>query len=303
MIPRSARPFDGPVLEAVDGWGAPTVAVAVVDRDGLVASRGPLDVVLPWASVTKPVTTLTVLVGVSRGLLSLADPAGPAGSTVRHLLAHAGGYAFDGSGLLAAPGRTRIYSNTGFDVLGASLETAVGRPFADLLGDWVLGPLAMTGTRLVGRPSEGLVGPACDLAALAFELITPRVLPLGVVAEASVVAFPGLRGVLPGFGLQDPCDWGLGFEVRGSKSPHWTGAANSPATFGHVGRSGTFLWVDPVAGLALACLTDRPFGAWAGMAWPALSDAVLAAGRGSYQPPEPGSPFTGPAIRDVIQPP
>jgi CubicO group peptidase (beta-lactamase class C family) len=143
----------------------------------------------------------------------------------------------------------------------------------------VLDPLDMGGTRLDGRPAEGLGGPAADLAAFAHELLRPRVLPVGLLAEATSVAFPGLRGVLPGFGLQDPNDWGLGVEVRGRKSPHWTGRGNSPATFGHFGRSGTFLWVDPVAGLALACLTDRPFGAWAVDAWPALSDAVLAAAR------------------------
>jgi len=278
MIPRSVRPFDGSVLGAIDGWGAPAVAVALLDRDGLVASRGPLGVALPWASVTKLVTAATVLVGVARGVVALDDPAGPPGATVGHLLAHAAGYGFDG-GVLAAPGRSRIYSNTGFDALGAALEAAAGRPFADLVAEWVLGPLAMGGSRLVGRPAEGLVGPAADLAALGFELLAPRVLPAALVADASTVAFPGLRGVLPGFGLQDPCDWGLGFEIRDGKSPHWTGADNAPETFGHFGRSGTFLWVDPVAGLALACLTDRPFGAWAGRAWPALSDAVLAAAR------------------------
>ena len=57
--------------------------------------------------------------------------------------------------------------------------------------------------------------------------------------------FPGLVGVLPGFGRMDPNDWGLGFELRDAKSPHWTGARNSPRTFGHFGGSGTFLWVDP----------------------------------------------------------
>ncbi len=277
MIPRSPRRFDTSVLEAVDGWGAPTVGIAVVDRDGLVASRGPLDTALPWASVTKPVSACAVLVGVAGGVLSLDDPAGPPGATVRHLLAHAGGLPFDGPGVLAEPGRTRIYSNTGFDILGERLAAGAARPFADLLTDWVLRPLGMDGTHLAGRPSEGLVGPASDLAGLARELLAPRVLPTGLVEQASAVAFPGLRGVLPGFGLQDPCDWGLGFEVRGAKSPHWTGGRNAPSTFGHFGRSGTFLWVDPVAGLALACLTDRPFGEWAGAAWPALSDAVLGA--------------------------
>ena len=52
--------------------------------------------------------------------------------------------------------------------------------------------------------------------------------------------------------------------------------ATAPSTFGHFGRSGTFLWVDPDAGLALGCLTDLAFGDWAADAWPRLSDAVLA---------------------------
>ena len=83
--------------------------------------------------------------------------------------------------------------------------------------------------------------------------------------------------MLPGLGRFDPLDWGLGFELRDEKDPHWTGSRNSPATFGHFGASGTFLWVDPVADLALACLTERPFGPWALAAWPALSDAGLEA--------------------------
>jgi CubicO group peptidase (beta-lactamase class C family) len=96
------------------------------------------------------------------------------------------------------------------------------------------------------------------------------------LAEATSVQFPGLDGVLPGFGRQAPNDWGLGFELRDAKSPHWTGTRNSPRTLGHFGRSGTFLWVDPDADLALGCLTDRAFGEWAADAWPRLSDAALA---------------------------
>ncbi len=51
--------------------------------------------------------------------------------------------------------------------------------------------------------------------------------------------------MLPGFGVQRPNDWGLGFEIRDAKSPHWTGSANSGRTYGHFGQSGTFIWVDP----------------------------------------------------------
>ncbi len=46
--------------------------------------------------------------------------------------------------------------------------------------------------------------------------------------------------------------------------------------FGHFGGSGTFLWVDPVAKVACCALTTREFGEWAKVAWPVLSDAVLA---------------------------
>jgi len=266
-------------LAQVDGWGAATVAVAVVDADGIVAGRGPLDQALPWASVTKLATAAAVLVGVDRGILGLDDPAGPPGATIRHLLAHASGLAFDDETRVGAPGSRRAYSNTGFDRLAQALAAAAAEPFAALLSGWVLEPLGMTATRLEGRPSEGLTGPCTDLAALARELLAPRVLPPARLAEATTVAYPGLRGVLPGFGLQDPNDWGLGFEIRGTKSPHWTGTTGSPRTFGHFGATGSFLWVDPDAELALACLTDRPFGAWAGEAWPVLSDEVLAVAR------------------------
>ncbi|GAB3883240.1 hypothetical protein GCM10029964_042260 [Kibdelosporangium lantanae] len=95
-------------------------------------------------------------------------------------------------------------------------------------------------------------------------------------AEATTVVFPGLAGVLPGFGHQRPNDWGLGFSVRDHKSPHWTGTGNSPETFGHFGQAGTFLWVDPAVGIACVALTDRVFGPWAAEVWPVFSDAVLA---------------------------
>ena len=115
-----------------------------------------------------------------------------------------------------------------------------------------------------------------EAAGLACELLAPALLAPETLRDATAVQFPGLAGVLPGFGRQDPNDWGLGFELRDAKSPHWTGSRNSPSTFGHFGRSGTFLWVDPDARAALVVLTDREFGDWAKSAWPAVSDATLA---------------------------
>jgi len=173
------------------------------------------------------------------------------------------------------PGRRRIYSNRGFELLGALVAERAGMPFADYLAEGVLAPLGMAATRLVGTAAAGLVGPLDDLVRLGSELLAPTLVSPPTLAEATTVAFPGLGGVLPGFGRQHPNDWGLGFEIRGGKSPHWTGAHNSPATFGHFGRSGSFLWVDPEAHLALAVLTGADFAPWCRDAWPALSDAVL----------------------------
>ena len=276
-LPRSSRALDRDVLAQADGWGAGRCGVALLDRDGLVAERGSRDAALPWASVTKLATAWTSLIAVDRGLVALDDPAGPPGSTVRHLLAHASGLAFDDATVVSPPERTRIYSNTGYDTLAATVEAAAGLPFGVLMREWLLEPLGMTGARLGGKPSQGLVGTLRDLEALTFELLVPRLLTAATASAATSVAFPGLRGILPGIGLQETLDWGLGPEIRDGKVPHWTGTGNSPRTYGHFGGSGVFVWIDPDVGLALVGLTDRTFGAWAVDAWPRFSDAVLAA--------------------------
>jgi CubicO group peptidase (beta-lactamase class C family) len=263
-------------LEQIDSWPAPTAAAVVVSRDGVVAERGPADLVLRWASVTKLVTALAVLVAVEEGALDLDEPAGPPGSTLRHLLAHASGLPFEGRVPIAGVGERRIYSNAGFDLLGELLAAGAGMPFGDYVGAAVLDPLGLAGAELRGRPSEGIWGTLADLSALGSELLAPTLVAPETLGEATAVAFPGLVGVLPGLGRQEPNDWGLGFELKGSKRPHWTGSTNSPETFGHFGGAGTFLWVDPVAGAACGCLTDLEFGEWALSAWPPLADAVLA---------------------------
>ena len=262
-------------LRQVESWEAETAAAAVIGAEGVQARVGPHDHALPWASVTKLATALAVLVAAEEGAVDLDAPAGPPGSTIRHLLAHASGLPPDGRAPIAKPGERRIYSNAGFEVLAESLAEAAEMPFDEYLRLAVFGPLGL-GAELRGSPATGIEGSLDDLAALGRDLLAPSLVAPETLREATTVAFPGLVGVLPGFGRMEPNDWGLGFELRDAKEPHWTGTRNSPATFVHFGRSGTFLWVDPEARLALACLTDRPFGDWAKEAWPRLSDAVLA---------------------------
>jgi len=261
-------------LRQVEGWQAETVAVAVLRGGAEVASQGPRDQVFRWASVTKPVTALATLVAAEEGILDLDDPAGPPGSTVRHLLAHASGLPFDGGAPISPPGKRRIYSNAGFDVLAEAVGSAAEMPFTEYLRAAVLGPLEM-GAELRGSAGSELHGSLDDAVKLAAEWQRPRLVAPETLAEATSVQFPGLVGVLPDIGRMEPNDWGLGVELRDAKQPHWTGSLNSPRTFGHFGGSGTFFWVDPEADVALACLTDLDFGPWALEAWPAVSDAVL----------------------------
>ncbi|MET7679738.1 serine hydrolase domain-containing protein [Streptomyces sp. NPDC005423] len=264
-------------LALIGNWPVPTASAAVVRADGTVpGTYGPTGHRFPLASVTKPLAAYAALVAYEEGAIELDEPAGPPGSTVRHLLAHTSGLAFDEHRVTAPPGERRLYSNAGFEQLGDHLTKATGIPFAEYLRQAVLAPLGMTATTLAGSPAKDGVSTVEDLVRFAAELQGPRLLDPRTVAEAMTVQFPGTKGVLPGYGHRNPNDWGLGFELRDSKSPHWTGTSSSPRTFGHFGQSGTFLWVDPAAGAACVALTDRAFGPWAVEAWPVFTDAVLA---------------------------
>lgn len=253
------------------GWAA----AGVVRRGGGSAVHGSADRVIGLASVTKIVTALASLVAAEEGAVDLDEPAGPPGATVRHLLAHASGLPFEGDTPIARPGARRIYSNEGYRVLAAHVAARAEMPFADYARAGVAEPLR-TGLQTAGDPSSGMQGSLADVLALGRELLAPTLVAAETLAEATAVQYPGLDGVVPGIGRRTPNDWGLGFDLHDAKDPYWMGAACSPRTFGHFGGSGTFLWVDPDAGLACAALTDREFGAWALDAWPRLADAVLA---------------------------
>ncbi len=269
-------------LRQVEDWPPEHVALAVVDSSGTIASSGDADRTFRFASVTKLYTAVAALIALEEGIVDLDDPAGPPASTLRHLLAHASGLPLEEGAPIGRPGQRRIYSNVGFEAAADHIAAAAEMPFAEYARAAVFQPLGL-GLELRGSPAGrdwALGGTIDDVAALGRELLAPTLVAPETLSEATSVQFPGLVGVLPGFGRQDPNDWGLGFELRDAKAPHWTGLRNSPRTFGHFGASGTFLWVDPAAELALACLTDLDFDDWAVEAWPRLADAVLAEARG-----------------------
>lgn len=260
--------------DLVASWPAPDCAVAVVHPGG-IDTWGDTSRRQRIASVSKPLSAWAVLVAVEEGSVALDDPVGQTGCTVGHLLCHAGGYPFEGSAPVGKPGVKRIYSNTGYDMLAEHLEHCTGMDCARYLSEAVFEPLEMTSTALEGSCAKDIHSTVDDLVCFVAELRTPVLVDRSTRNMAVSAMFPELAGIVPGVGSFNPCPWGMGVEIRGHKSPHWTGTRNSGATFGHFGGIGTFMWVDPVADVACVMLSEHEFDKWGLAHWPAFSDAVL----------------------------
>lgn len=235
----------------------------------------------PWASVTKILTALAAAVAVERCHLSWDTPAGPPGATLTDLLSHASGLPLDSRQPQMPVGRRRIYSNAGIEMAAEAVAEATGTPFTRWLEEAVLEPLGMT-ARVDGSPAHSGRGSVRDLAALAGEFLAPALLTPATHERITTVQRLELAGVVPGYGRFDPCPWGLGVEIRGTKGDgggHWTAPTSSPRTFGHFGQSGSFLWVDPDARLAGVFLGEEPFGAWHKENWATWNAAWVAGER------------------------
>jgi CubicO group peptidase (beta-lactamase class C family) len=268
-------------LDIVGRFPVPIAAAAVIAQGRLVDTEGPTGHRFRLASIGKPIVAWACLVGCEEGTVSLDDPVGPDDGhhrTLRHLLSHASGYGFDEGDAIVAPERRRMYGNHGIEVAAEHLAVAAGMPFADYLRLGVFEPLGMDATELRGSPAYDIWSTVDDLVRFLGEARQPRLVSGDTAANAVRPHFPTLGGIVPGVGRFDPCPWGLGFEVRGEKSPHWTGTATSRGAYGHFGGAGTMMWFDPVADVGVVALTDRPFDEWAADAlelWPAVSDAAL----------------------------
>ncbi|MCE7482918.1 MULTISPECIES: serine hydrolase [Microbacterium] len=260
---------------ATDGFPH-TALVGVTGPEQAVAVQGDPRAALPLASVSKPISAWGVLIAVERGLVDLDEPVGPEGSTLLNLLDHTSGLPFEGDQTQAAPGTRRIYSNAGFDALGAHVGESVGMPFAEWLAREVIVPLGMHDTDVTGRPSAGYRASIADLLAFAREVLRPALIPVALRDLALSVSRSGLRGVVPGYGSFDDNQWGLGFELKGAKSPHWLSDSLPPETAGHFGGQGSFLFIDRAGDLGAAFLSGVAFSDEHKRIWPPLTEEIVA---------------------------
>ncbi|WIM67049.1 serine hydrolase domain-containing protein [Corynebacterium breve] len=266
-----------------ENWPVNDVAAAVVGSTE--AEHGDVDRIFHLMSVTKLFSAYAFLMAVEEGVFELDQPAGPEGSTVRHLLAHASGVGFASREQERPLGERRIYSSAGFEWLADILEEETGIAMRHYARDGVFRPLGMDDTAIYGSPGHDGRSTVADMEKFARELLQPTLLHESTVREAFTPQFPELRGLVPGYGMQKPCPWGLGFEIRGRKAPHWMGTGVPEETVGHFGMAGTYLWAVPswsdheLAGTAAICLTNRQFGNWAKPLWEdtntSLADELL----------------------------
>ena len=148
-------------LRRVSEWPVDNVTAAVVRPGHELEVLGDLDHPYRLASISKPLAAWATLVAVEEGIVTLDDRPRfvevQQGCTLRHLLSHAGGYPFEGTVPIAPPGRRRIYSNTGFEIIGAEVEAASGMPFAQYLREAVFEPLEMPASELRRSPAHGVL--------------------------------------------------------------------------------------------------------------------------------------------------
>ncbi len=264
-----------PLSQLID-WPASNNQAGWATSNGAQATSDDPYQVFELASITKLLFSVAVLVAYEEGSLSLKDPLDSSGYTLSDLLAHSAGFGMEKQdGIKAKPKVKRSYSNYGFEIIGSLLKRSTAMEPADYFREAVAEPLGLTRTEIYGSVARESRSCVAELLVVGTELLRPTLITAETLRKATSPHLPGIDGILPGFGFQAPNPWGLGFEIKGTKSQHWMATGNSPQSFGHFGQAGTFLWVDPLADACCVALSNKDFGPWAKTAWPQFSQAVL----------------------------
>lgn len=216
--------------------------------------------------------------------------------------------------LQSAPGRGLRYSNIGFALAARAASVLDGRDFHSILEHEILEPAGLNnivlrpdsiyqerlalvqdaagnGTssesynseywRALGIPWGGYFGTTQDVLEFAVSFLPGQPSPLDTESrrEMTTDQTGGVPGGVNSAGIHwQHGAWGLGWEIKGNKRHHWTGARTSPATWCHWGQSGTLVWVDPQRQLGMAVFANRTVASpWPlkPARWANLSDAVV----------------------------
>lgn len=185
--------------------------------------------------------------------------------------------------LEAAPGTRANYSDMGFILLGKALERLADEALASFCHREIFGPLGMTRTMFTpppalrasipptrdaskpgGKPVQGEVD---DENAAAMGGIAGHAGLFSTAGDLAVFAECLLRGGEPILrretvalfttrqNLPAGSSWALGWDTP--SAPSQSGKYLSPSAYGHLGFTGTSLWIDSERQLSITFLTNR----------------------------------------------
>ncbi|HMS25196.1 MAG TPA: serine hydrolase domain-containing protein [Acidimicrobiia bacterium] len=257
-------------------------AIAVIEPGGNHHYVGSASGRYAFASVTKLLTTHVIADAVSSGFIFFEDDIDDpyfdkGGVTLADLMSHASGVRPE---LLECvePRQKRIYTNEAFHLAGDFLIRSLGDEFrgttiAQLFKEGLGAHLSST-IEIAGSCASSASGTLDDLVKFLGEMRSPTFLD-GQMHELLTTPYcEDLAGILPGWGHYVRNLFGIGYEIKGEKSPHWSGPRSSSSTFGHFGQSGAFVFHDPVHLISVACVTNESFGPWAKEAYPQMCDEI-----------------------------
>ena len=188
------------------------------------------------------------------------------------------------------------YSDLGFMLLGFAVERVAGCSLAVLCGERIYDPVGAGPLFFIGRhgnPVGGAKGRPVDLALVAptedhawrGQILRAEVHDENAYALGGVAGHAGLFGTADAVLTMSGCwlnsylgresvlrpelvrrfvsrqkgpadsSWALGWDTP--SAPSSSGTRFSPASFGHLGYTGTSVWIDPVAELEVVLLTNR----------------------------------------------
>jgi CubicO group peptidase (beta-lactamase class C family) len=186
--------------------------------------------------------------------------------------------------LISSPGTVNLYSDLGFILLGEVVERVSGEPLDRFFAQRIV-PLAKCKTAQFTPKLDGTLRFAATAALSKEELLQGRVDDDNARAAGGVAGHAGLFATthdvhrllrlwidsLAGDGPFDPHlvrrflhrqpapptgTWGLGWDTP-SRVASSSGRFFSAQSFGHLGFTGTSIWVDPKRELSVILLTNR----------------------------------------------
>ena len=256
-------------------------AVHVIGPDNSAKTYGLAKERYKWASVSKLLAMHVFADAIVSGFISLDDqidhPNIDNSVTLADLLSHSSGIKPELESPIE-PCTKRIYSNIAFDIAEQHLIKKLGPGFegqsvGSLFNDGFKHDLNSS-IEFSGSCAFTANGTFDDLILFLNEIRNPKLIDPSIFSLLTSPHNDGLPGILPGWGHQENNTWGIGYEIKGNKDPHWMGSLASEKSYGHFGMAGTFIFHDPVNNISVALQSAKDFGPWAKHIWPPLCKEI-----------------------------